>query len=218
MFKLNPKKILLREPTLLDVRGNVTFEKRHDTLKRLMQIQPKLIVKGGSTKTNPYKVHYDLVLAERREELEKYRKSVLWSPKYTPWHFKYIFFYPFLWVMFLMWYIRYIAIPKRMLYLKKKFGYVFPELEEKGWLDGWLEDEAEADQDLFKEIENERYLNWTFNDINKNSNGPRMPTVKPHKDFESDKKETASPRALETKERIRTKMEEIYQIRKQQGI
>jgi hypothetical protein len=28
-----------------------------------------------------------------------------------------------------------------MVYLKKKYGYNFPDLEEKGWLKDWLEDE-----------------------------------------------------------------------------
>jgi hypothetical protein len=42
-----------------------------------------------------------------------------------------------------MWYIRYIAIPKKMVRLKKTKGYEFPGLEEKGWLDGWLEDDDE---------------------------------------------------------------------------
>lgn len=31
---------------------------------------------------------------------------------------------------------RYVALPKKMLRLKKK-GYEFPELEAMGWLDGW---------------------------------------------------------------------------------
>lgn len=34
---------------------------------------------------------------------------------------------------------RYIATPKKMLRLKSK-GYEFPELEARGWLDGWIDD------------------------------------------------------------------------------
>ena len=63
-----------------------------------------------------------LVVAERRAQLEYYKESVLWSPKYTPFHFKFMFLYPFIFVMLLMAYIRYVAIPKRMIYLKKKYG------------------------------------------------------------------------------------------------
>jgi hypothetical protein len=38
--------------------------------------------------------------------------------------------------------IRYIALPRKMVRLKLK-GYNFPELEAKGWLVGWLDEEEE---------------------------------------------------------------------------
>lgn len=93
----------------------------------------------------------DVVIAERREAHAYYSKSVLWSPRYTPWHFKNYFLYPALAVAFLMLYIRYIATPKKMMRLRKK-GYDFPQLESRGWLDDWIEDEGdEDDYDEFAE-------------------------------------------------------------------
>jgi hypothetical protein len=70
-----------------------------------------LVIKGGNSVTNPYKIHYDVILAEKRAHMEKYKNSILWSPKYTPWHFKNMFLYPAIGVCFLMLYIRYVAIP-----------------------------------------------------------------------------------------------------------
>lgn len=43
--------------------------------------------------------------------------------------------------VFLVTYLHFIQIPKRMLYYKKNRGFVFEELEKKGWLEGWIEDE-----------------------------------------------------------------------------
>jgi hypothetical protein len=83
-----------------------------------MAVNPKVVVKGGTSKTNPYKVHYDLILSERREYHEYLKNSVLWSPRYTPRHFLLGFLFPAVLVAGLMCYIRYIAIPKRMVYLK----------------------------------------------------------------------------------------------------
>ena len=103
----------------------------------------KFSVKGGTSLTNPYHEIQDVILAERLEIQEYYKKSVLWSPKYTPWHFKNFFLYPAFFVAFILFYIRYIAIPKKMIKLKQK-GYEFPELESKGWLEGWL-DECDDD-------------------------------------------------------------------------
>jgi len=52
----------------------------------------------------------------------KYDKSILWSPVYTPKHFKYMFLLPACCVLMLMLYIRYIAQPKILLKYKKKYG------------------------------------------------------------------------------------------------
>lgn len=63
-----------------------------------------------------------------------YRESVLWSPEFTPLKFKYMFMYPAFFAVFLLWYIRYIQWPKKMMQLKKQKGISFPDLEAKGWL------------------------------------------------------------------------------------
>ena len=42
-----------------------------------------------------------------------------------------------------------------MLYLRRKYGYKFNELEQKGWLDGWIDDE----------IAEEEYGDWTLRDL-----------------------------------------------------
>ena len=51
-------------------------------------------------------------------------------------HFNYLFLLPSCLVIGLLLYLRYVALPKKMIRLKKK-GYEFPELEALGWLDGW---------------------------------------------------------------------------------
>lgn len=40
-----------------------------------MAKHPNLHVKGGDSQTNPYKIPYELVLAEKRELFEKYKNS-----------------------------------------------------------------------------------------------------------------------------------------------
>ena len=52
---------------------------------------PKMKVKGGTSLTNPYKVHYDMVIANKRLQVEILEKSKLWSPRFTPGTFKFQF-------------------------------------------------------------------------------------------------------------------------------
>ena len=155
MLKNAPKNVMLKPKQVYDLPGRATFDQRKEILHKLLQYHPKFVVKGGNSKNNPYKVQYELVLAERRNQLEYYKNSVLWSPRYTPKHFKYLFLYPAICVALLMLYLRYIQLPRRMLYYRKKYGYKFTELEQKGWLDGWIDDE----------IEEEVYQDWTIKDL-----------------------------------------------------
>jgi hypothetical protein len=67
----------------------------------------------------------------------KYQNSILWSPQFTPWHFKYLFLIPAVMVAMLLLYIRYIGQPRRMIELKRRLGIKFRELEKRGWLNGW---------------------------------------------------------------------------------
>ena len=40
-----------------------------------MNRHPNLTIKGGDSLTNPYKIPYELALADKREALEKYKNS-----------------------------------------------------------------------------------------------------------------------------------------------
>jgi hypothetical protein len=155
MLKNAPKAIMLKPKPKYDIPAYATFEQRKAILHRLLEAHPKFVVRGGNSQSNPYKIHYEIILAERRAQLEYYKNSVLWSPRYTPKHFKYLFLYPAICIALLMLYLRYIQLPRKMLYLRKKYGYKFPELEAKGWLDGWIDDE----------IEEELYRDWTLKDL-----------------------------------------------------
>jgi hypothetical protein len=79
-------------------------------------------------------------------------KIVLWSPRFTPWHFKNIFLIPSFFVAVLIWYITYVAIPRRAMFLRDRYGFIFKDLEvslsffinlmkERGWFDGWLDED-----------------------------------------------------------------------------
>ena len=106
MFKLNPTKVLLKQPSIYDIPGSSKKGLREQILRNKMLMDKKFSVKGGTSITNPYKEYQDVILAERREVQEYYKNSVLWSQKYTPWHFKNFFLYPAIGVAFLMLYIR----------------------------------------------------------------------------------------------------------------
>lgn len=89
MQKLNPKQFLLRTPSIYDIKSFPPLEKREEILRRRLAYQPKYVVKGGNSKTNPYKILYDVELATRRERFEELKNSKLWSPHYTISHFKF---------------------------------------------------------------------------------------------------------------------------------
>jgi len=77
------------------------------------------------------------------EAMEKYKNSILWSPRMTPTKFSFAFMYPMGFALVLLWYIHNVAIPRKMVEWKRKRGYVFPELEARGWLDGWWDYDSE---------------------------------------------------------------------------
>lgn len=68
------------------------------------------------------------MVKDKEAELIKYEKSLLFSPIFTPKHFKYMFLLPAVCVALLILYIRYIAQPKTMLKYKKKYGIKFKDL------------------------------------------------------------------------------------------
>lgn len=59
----------------------------------------------------------------------------------TPKRFKWFFIIPMGIGCSLVAYLHFIQIPRRMLYYKTKRGFVFEQLEKKGFLEGWIEDE-----------------------------------------------------------------------------
>jgi hypothetical protein len=81
----------------------------------------------------------------------KYEKSWLWSPVYTPTHFKYMFLLPACLVLMLMLYIRYIAHPRILLRYKIKYGISLKEYEKRGWMESWLDEVYKPDEVLMFE-------------------------------------------------------------------
>lgn len=86
-----------------------------------------------------------------------YQDSILWSPRFTPKTFKKLFLIPAICAAMLLLYIRYIQSPRRILELKKRWGIKFKELESRGWLKGW----AEEDDPVLK------FEAWTLSDLDK---------------------------------------------------
>ena len=112
-----------------------------------------------------------------------------------------LFLYPALAVAFLLWSLRYIFLPKRMLKLRREQGFKFEGLEQSGWLDGWIDDE----------IQEEIYRDWTLGGI---------------EDFEkltNDSKKEGIDRASEQRKRnyknqLRHKFDDIAKMRKEYGL
>jgi len=57
----------LVKPTIYDIKPLISAEKRLQVLKRLTSVNHKVIVKAGTSDTNPYKEHFDVILTDRRE-------------------------------------------------------------------------------------------------------------------------------------------------------
>lgn len=75
MFKVNSKKVLLKIPTIYDFQPTVSQEVRKSVIQYVLQRNPNLQIKGGNSLTNPYKVPYELVMAESREAMQVYKNS-----------------------------------------------------------------------------------------------------------------------------------------------
>ena len=81
-----------------------------------------------------------MVLKDREELALKEQKQVLFSPRFTKRQFKFSMFIAGMVSMFMV-YHAYIFLPRHMLTLKKDRNMRFRQLEGKGWLDGWEEEE-----------------------------------------------------------------------------
>lgn len=146
----------LKEISKYDNKPFVTQETRKAIMDNALTFNPRLEMRGGTRHTNPYKPLYDLAIAEKLARVELLQESKLWSPRFTPAKFKYLWVLPLSLAMGLMVYLHYVQIPKRMLYLKNKSGFVFKDLEGKGFLKDWIVNEYEDDiyeTDVLKELE-----------------------------------------------------------------
>lgn len=72
----------------------------------------------------------------------------MFSPVYTPNHFKYMFLIPAFCVGLLIVYIHYIAQPKLMMKYKKKYGISLKQFEKNGRLDSWMDEYSPPDEVL----------------------------------------------------------------------
>lgn len=111
--------VYIKKPSVYNLRRIRSVEDR----KR--QVQVRMITNQNLTisQNNPeYTEVFELVLKEKEAEMMRYEKSWLWSPVYTPAHFKYMFLLPGCLVLMLMLYIRYIAQPRNLMKYKKKYG------------------------------------------------------------------------------------------------
>jgi hypothetical protein len=105
---------------------------RQAILDHALYCKPKLQIKGGTALSNPYKVHYDMAIAEKKLKLEIYTKSKLWAVRFTPATFKYLYCIPMAFGIGLCVYLHYVQIPRRIMYWKRQEKFDFPELEAKG--------------------------------------------------------------------------------------
>lgn len=96
---------------------------------------------SGTLDTNPFKTSWDLAKAEHMANMELYQKSKLWSPKFRPVHFTYLYALPIIATFGFCMYIQYIQMPKNMMKLKEKYGGRFPKNEAQGTFRTWVQSE-----------------------------------------------------------------------------
>ena len=99
-------------------------------------------------------------------------------------------------------YVHYIAIPKRMLYLKQKRGFNFKDLERKGFLIDWLVQDYHDDiyeDEVLKEIE-------LMANVGKTEVTPITDDTQYKHDFET--------RRLTDRAKMDVKLNELYNKRK----
>ena len=158
MFSITPTQaITTKRPNRYDLPFYSTEPERRRVLNKLLTVNPAYHPKSGTRLLNPYIDTYDLIKAEGRAELEFYTKSKLWSPKYKPAHFKYMFLLPMGFIVGFCVYMQKIQMPKNMMKLKRKLGVRFLENEKKGTFRVWMQ-ESYVDEiygDIFQRSENE---------------------------------------------------------------
>ncbi|CAD8096573.1 unnamed protein product [Paramecium primaurelia] len=220
MFKLNPKKVLIKTPTIYDYQANLPVETRKAIVLHVMNKNPKLKIKGGNSMTNPYKIPYELAIADQIDQMEKYKNSILWSPRMTPKKFTFAFIYPMGFALVLLWYIHNVAIPRRMVEMKRKYGYVYPELESKGWLDGWWDYEQEETEQIFdiinmefkkteNKVKNKQYTDFTISDLQNFGNKPTYENSEQTSNINKSGKQIMQ---VKEKQKIQSQLEKILEL------
>ena len=141
MFSLTPNEAVnTKRPNRYDLPFYSTEEERRKVLQKRIAANPAYVPKAGNRLINPYQDTYDMIKAESRAELEYYTKSRLWSPKYKPAHFKYMFLLPMGFILGFCVYMQKIQMPKNMMKLKRKIGVRFLENEKKGTFRTWMQE------------------------------------------------------------------------------
>ena len=178
---------------------------RKQILDHALMKNPKQKIKGGTALTNPYKQHFDMVIAEKRLHIELLEKSKLWSPRFTKNHFKFHFGIPVACGLLLVTYLHFIQIPRRMLYWKKREKFDFPQLEKRGFLQNWIEDEY-ADEFYPDEIQKEfGSFKGEEDEISMDDMMKRTDVVEGLRD----------KRTAEHKDKLQGKLSQVYNRRKQ---
>jgi hypothetical protein len=133
-------------------------KKREEILLTELSLNPHYVPKTGLSSINPYKSTFDMILAKNRVELEYYKNSVLWSAKFKPNHFIYLFVIPMAFgTIFTIYSLNY-SMEKKMMKFKQK-GCIFPQSEKKGVFKIWTQEEYidEIYGDIFQKNELEVY-------------------------------------------------------------
>ena len=143
--------VYVKKPSVYNLRRIQSVEERKKRVEKRLLASSNLTV---ATNNKEYKEVFDLVMKDKESEMMKYQKSWLFSPVFTPTHFKFMFLLPAALVLMLMLYIRYIAQPRTLLRYKQKYGISLKKWEKKGWMDNWMEQYNKTDDALTFEAYN----------------------------------------------------------------
>ena len=142
-----------------DLPFHSTESKREEILKEKLISNQTYRPNTGTSLINTYKDTFDLIQAKNRVELEFYKNSKLWSPKFKPFHFKYIFFLPMAMGSLFAYYSLNYNMTKKMMTLKKRLGGFYPNYEAKKMFRLWTQEKYvdEIYGDIFQKKEMEVY-------------------------------------------------------------
>ena len=96
--------VYIKKPSVYNLRKMQSVEDRKLMIEQRLGSNKNMTI---SPNNQEYAEAFDLVLKDKEAEMMAYEKSWLWSPVYTPNHFKYMFLLPATMVLLLMLYIRY---------------------------------------------------------------------------------------------------------------